>query len=269
MWPLVFCSRRNLSVSGFLFAFLLTLIVPRSSLAQTQQPFRFANEASNGQITGIAVFVRNDQTGELTEVTNSPFSAIHSPSCGLSVVDPKGPFAYGACGLGASMYTINATTGAVAEVPGSPFAASEDTTPGIVAAESTGQYVYVLKASFSVPYPQTSTALLDSFQIDPGGLQLIAPSSQQISLNGTLVSASVSQHGFYLLLNQNQNTGSPVAVLYAILFDPVTGQASAPQSVLETGNDAGGMLLDSPGSSLRGKTAGASGFFSFPKPTEH
>ena len=233
-----FC--RNLAI--FLFAF--ALFAPKDSPAQTQQPFLFTNQSSNNQITGIAVFVRNDQTGDLTEVANSPFTAIHSQKCGLSVVDPKARFGYGPCGLGASMYTINATTGAVAEVSGSPFAASQDTTLGYVAAESTGQYLYVLKANWSAVYPQTSTILLDSFQVDSTGLQLIAPSSQQIQLDGTLVAVAASQHGFYLLLNQDQNTGMPVAELYAILFDSVTGQASAPQALLETSNNARAMMID-------------------------
>jgi hypothetical protein len=105
--------------------------------AQTQQPFLFASDAANGKVTDIAVFTRNDQTGDLTEVSGSPFTAIHSTSCVMNVIDPKGRFAYGPCGLGASMYTIDAT-GAAAEVAGSPFGASTDPQIGYVAAESTG-----------------------------------------------------------------------------------------------------------------------------------
>jgi hypothetical protein len=225
-------------------AFLLVLCAASPSSAQTQQPFLFATQFSNNQTVGIAVFVRNDQTGELTEVANSPFTAIHSQDCGIAVVDPKGRFGYGSCGLGASMYTIDETTGAVEEVSGSPFGASTDTTLPYIAAESTGQYVYALKADTSATYPTNSTVLLDTLQVDSAGEQLIAQSSQQIQLDGTLVAAAASPHGFYLFLNQNQNVEFPVAMLYGILFDPVTGQASAPQSLAGASNNARAMSLD-------------------------
>jgi len=88
------------------------------------------------------------------------------------------------------MYTIDATTGAAAEVAGSPFRASTDPQTGYVAAESTGQYVYVLKASLNDVYPAISTVTFDTFQVDPVGVQLVAQSSQPISLAGTLVSVA-------------------------------------------------------------------------------
>jgi hypothetical protein len=225
-------------------AFLLLLCAASPSSAQTQQPFLFAPESLNSQATGVAVFVRNDQTGELTEVANSPFTAIHSQSCSMEIVDPKGRFAYGACGLGAAMYTIDETTGAVAEVSGSPFGASTDPTLPYIAAESTGQYVYALKTNFSTTYPINSTVLLDTFQVDSAGNQLIALSSQQIVLDGTLVALAASSHGFYLFLNQDQGTDFPLAVLYGILFDPVSGQASAPQQLVTASNNARAMMFD-------------------------
>ena len=137
--------------------------------AQTQQPFLFAGEAANGQVSGFAVFTRNDQTGDLTEVAGSPFTNLHSRTCMMTVVDPPGRFLYGPCGLGASMYTLDATTGAVAEVAGSPFAGSTDARLGSVAAESTGQYVYVLKFSFNDTTSSTAHGLprLDLMCDDP------------------------------------------------------------------------------------------------------
>jgi hypothetical protein len=97
----------------------LALLAPSPSRAQTQQPFLFATQGINGEFTGIAVFVRNDQTGNLNEVANSPFTAIHSLHCTIGVIDPQGRFGYGVCGLGASMYNLDGTTGAVEEAVGS------------------------------------------------------------------------------------------------------------------------------------------------------
>lgn len=135
---------------------------------------------------------------------------------------------------------------------------------GFLSAESTGQYVYVLKASLSDMYPTSSTVLLDTLQVDDAGVQLVAVTSQSIPLNGTLVAVAASQHGFYLLLNQNENEPDPVAVLYAILFDPTTGQASAPQSLLGMSSNALGMKMDGLGKNLvvaAGETSGSLWFF--------
>ena len=217
--------------------------------AQTQQPFLFAGEAANGQVSGFAVFVRNDQTGDLTEVTGSPFTSLHSLTCMMTVVDPKGRFLYGPCGLGASMYTMDATTGAVAEVTGSPFAGSTNTRLGSVAAESTGQYVYVLKFNFNDT--SNSSVILDTLQVDAPNEQLVAQPSQTIQLAGTIVAEAASPHGFYLLLDQSQGGSSyPAAVLYAILFDATSGVASAPQLLEETSNNARAMMMDAAGKNL-------------------
>lgn len=249
MSPLASCCFRIIAIS-FFWPFLITLSVPSPSNAQTQQPFLFAPEAANGQVTGIAVFVRDDQTGALTEVSGSPFGTVNSHSCLTTIVDPKGRFLYGPCGLGASMYTLNATTGAVAEVIGSPFGGSSDTRIGKIVAESTGQFVYVLKFSLSDIYPADSTVILDTLAVDSANTQLVPQPSQSLALPGTLVAVAASPHGFYILVNQNENQTYPLAVVYAILFDPATGAASAPQSFLETSNKARGLLLDNSGKNL-------------------
>lgn len=232
----------------WIYALLISAFAGPSCKAQTQQPFLFAGEASNGQVTGFAVFVRNDQTGDLSEVAGSPFTSLHSGTCMMTVVDAKGRFLYGPCGLGASMYTLDATTGAVAEVAGSPFAGSTDTRLGSVATESTGQYVYILKFSFN---NTSASVILDTLQVDPVNEQLVAQSSQTIQLPGTIVSEAASPHGFYLLLNDSQSGSSyPAAVLYAILFDATTGVASTPQLLEETSNNARSMMMDAAGKNL-------------------
>jgi len=263
MWLLARGAYRFLATAVVFFPLMIAPLTLPPVSAQTQQPFLFAGEASNGQVTDFAVFVRNDQTGNLTEVSGSPFTSLHSRTCVMTIVDPKGRFAYGPCGLGASMYTLNATTGAVAEVTGSPFGASTDTTLGDVAAESTGQYVYVLKFSLNDSNP--STVLLDTFQVDATDEQLVAQSSQSVPLDGTLVAVAASQYGFYLLLNQSQGSNAqPSAVLYAILFDPTSGQASGPQSLAQTSNNARFLMMDGFGKNLvvsAGQDSGSLWFF--------
>jgi hypothetical protein len=82
------------------------------------------------------------------------------------------------------LHGLDATTGAIEEVIGSPFAASTNTDSIYLMAESTGHYVYVLKANTTTISSTTSTVLLDTFQLDPIGLQLVALTSQQIQLDG-------------------------------------------------------------------------------------
>jgi hypothetical protein len=255
---------RLLATPVALFFLILATGTPGCN-AQTQQPFLFAGQAANGQISGFAVFVRNDQTGDLTEVAGSPFTTLHSTTCVMTVVDPKGRFTYGPCGLGASMYSLNATTGALAEVAGSPFGASTDTTPGDVVAESTGQYVYVLKFSLEVTYPAISSVTLDMFSVDSTNEQLVAQSSEPFELFGTLVAVAASPHGFYLLMNVDDNSNPyPTAELYGMLFDPTSGQTTGPQLLEETGNDARAMMIDSAGKNLvisAGDQSGSLWFF--------
>jgi hypothetical protein len=229
----------------------LSLLFAPVCRAQTQQPFLFASESSNGQIRDFAVFVRDDQTGDLTEVAGSPFTNLHSTSCAMSVADPNGRFLYGSCGLGASMYSMDATTGAVAEVSGSPFADSQDTRRGAVAAESTGQFVYVLKFGLNDQYPTPSTVVLDTFKVDSANLQLVAQPSQTLTLSGTLVAAASSQHGFYLLVNEPQSSSPyPLAVLCGMLFDPHTGQVSVLQLLEQTSLNARALLMDNSAKNL-------------------
>jgi hypothetical protein len=80
------------------------------------------------------------------------------------------------------------------------------------------------------------------------GLQLVALNSQQIPLGVALVSVAVTQHGFYLFVNQNANFST--AELEGIFFDPVTSQPSATQQLLNVGITAQRMSVDTLGKNL-------------------
>jgi hypothetical protein len=225
--------------AGLSLLFLMLSLTPCPARTQTQQPFLFAGQSSStGQLTSFAVFVRNDQTGDLAEVFGSPFTNIHSLTCGMSLIDPLGRFAYGTCDLGASMYSLNGTTGAVAEVTGSPSSASTDTGSGALAAEATGQFVYLLKFSLDDSYPTNSSVLLDTFQQDSTDEQLVPQSSQSITLIGTHPGESGPRRPY------------PVAMLYTIPFDPVTSLASEPAPLLQTGNNGITVVIDGPAKNL-------------------
>jgi Abnormal spindle-like microcephaly-assoc'd, ASPM-SPD-2-Hydin len=263
--------RRALSVLVCLAPFLSIPLSPVLVNAQTQQPFLFGTQSSNNQMVGLVTFVRNDVTGELTQATGSPFATFHTSGCGPGVIDPKGRFLYGSCGLGAAMYTLDATTGDTAEVAGSPFGGSSDSSPGIVVAESTGNFVYVLKPNNNPNLPASSSYLLDKFRVDSTGEQLVPVSSTPVDLNGTQVGPpAANPHAMYIYTNQNEGGSSCVGVLYAIFFDPITGDASTSASIGGAGNNARNIALDALGTHLvltSGQNCGGLFFFSL-SPTD-
>ena len=72
--------------------------------------------------TGTAVWSVNQSTGDLTQITGSPFGT--EDSYGTVTVDPSSKFVYVSDDCSHIVaYNINASTGALTAVPGSPFAA--------------------------------------------------------------------------------------------------------------------------------------------------
>jgi 6-phosphogluconolactonase (cycloisomerase 2 family) len=96
-----------------------------------------ANE-NNNNVSGYTV---NANTGVLTAISGSPFSAGLRPRS--VTVDPMGKFAYVANydGGNVSGYTINAASGALTAIPGSPFLAGNS--PVSVSVDPTGKFAYV------------------------------------------------------------------------------------------------------------------------------
>jgi 6-phosphogluconolactonase len=93
----------------------------------------------------VAAFRVNQETGELQEISGSPFQAGVEPRS--VAVDPTGQFVYVAnCGAptcdsgGISGYSINQDTGALTAISGSPFRAGRG--PSAVAVDPSGYYVY-------------------------------------------------------------------------------------------------------------------------------
>src|SRR5580698_7985318 len=96
---------------------LAALSVPATH-AQLQQPLVFSSAG--------AVASRNDQTGALTPVAGSPFTAANQSL----VIDVQGRYLFAIGPSSIHMYQItDATTGAYQEVANSPFASSVTNQP--------------------------------------------------------------------------------------------------------------------------------------------
>jgi hypothetical protein len=193
--------------------------------AQTQQPFLFATTSVNGT-SAVGTFARNDASGALTEVANSPFALV-TAGCGPTTMDVKGRFLFGPCGDGVALYDLNAATGAVSEAPHSPFATSTGGAPQAVIAESTGQYVYAVRVA-PATYPTPSTVTLDAFSIDSVNNALAPPTTQPptqtFTLPGTYLGVVTDPNHHFLQIYMAVAGGpAPQGEGCGILFDLTTG----------------------------------------------
>jgi len=109
---------------------------------------------SNAPAAGgaIAGFTRNSTTGNLTQISGSPFASTSSAYTQTysMVVHPSGKFLYAMNlnGGTVSAFTIDAGTGALTPITGSPFPPQKDqyggiVTQGPIAVEPAGAYLYV------------------------------------------------------------------------------------------------------------------------------
>jgi centrosomal CEP192-like protein len=216
---------RGLRVFGS--ALFLCALLASAAHSQAPKPYLFGVTSANSQY-GTVTFLRDDVAGPLTLFPNSASTFSHN--CYPTAIDPRGRFLYSSCGDGVGMYTLDSTTGAVSEVPTSPYAASTGLLNFLVFAESTGQFVYLIK-SVANGTESTSNLYLDTFQVDSAAPALIPLSSAQLSVAGTLISGGIAAdpngHGIALFLNQNLNSAQySAAVLYSIIFDPISGSVT-------------------------------------------
>ncbi len=99
--------------------------------------FAYAVGATSNTISAYTI---NATTGQLTQVSGSPWATGELPQS--ITIDPSGKFVYVAnqTSNNISAYTINGDTGALTPVPSSPFPAGDD--PGSVAIDPTGRFAY-------------------------------------------------------------------------------------------------------------------------------
>jgi len=162
---------------------LVALLAAAPISAQTTLPFVFSGATLNGG-PAIAVFTRDDTTGVLTPVPNSPFAVRDAPT--FFAMDVQARFLFAGCGLRVCMYQLNKDTGAVQEVLASPFSATTTTNPIFISEDSTGAYLYVVNG-YSATL-NVGNGSIDVFQIDPVNLDLVP--YQNISSTHDVMSAA-------------------------------------------------------------------------------
>lgn len=193
-----------------------TVNVP-PALAQFQQPLVFSSSG------GVAV--RNDQTGALTAVAGSPFTAANQ----FLTIDVQGRFLFAPGTNSIHMYQItNSTTGAYQEVVNSPFASPDTNQPVFLAVEPTGQYIAVINRAGRNP----GEASVETFQIAPaatGGPALIPVVGSATELDSTPVGTAQPPDNkeFLIFMGPNPQSQDPNIVLgsefQALSIDPQTG----------------------------------------------
>jgi hypothetical protein len=236
------------AILSFYVTLLACLLAATSGHAQTTQPFVFAGATlKNGP--AIAVFTRNDVTGGLTPVSNSPFPV--RDAADSFAMDAQGRFLFGSCNNRVCMYLLDKDAGAVQEVPNSPFNSSSTTNPIFIAPESTGQYLYVVNGVFTPTGSSPSPGCVDVFQIDPLHLALLP--NQNISSTDYVIDAAMDPRtsALYLFLGMDPATGlssnpsqlpPPALVTATPAIQPLGGTFSSAQSVTMSDSTAGATI---------------------------
>jgi hypothetical protein len=207
-------QERSNALRALLFAGVI-LAAAFPAFAQFQQPFVFS--------TSGAVMTRNDQTGVLTTVAGSPYSAAD-----FQTLDVQGRFLFGLGTNSIRMYQVNSTTGAFSEVPNSPFASGNTNQPGFIAVEPSGQYIAVVNRAS----PMQGEGSIETFRIDAANLALLPVAGSFQELDSTVIGAGIDHlnRRFYVFLAPNPN-------IPAIQMDSeLNNYAIDPQTGLVSGN---------------------------------
>jgi len=199
----------------------LAVSIAPPALAQLQQPLVFSSAG--------AVASRNDQTGALTPVAGSPFTAANQSL----VIDFQGRFLFAIGTSSIHMYQItDATTGAYQEVACSPFASSVTNQPAFIAVEPSGNYIAVVNRVGQNP----GDGSVETFAISPssnscalGGPALTPVLGSATELDSTPLGVAQPPNNkeFLVFMGPNpQSSNSTIAQgseFQALSVDPQTG----------------------------------------------
>jgi 6-phosphogluconolactonase len=99
----------------------------------------------NATVGTISVFAYTPSTGNLTEITGSPFTTgSASYSVAAITFHPTLHYCYAPTGNAfLTEFAVNATTGALTILPGSPIVLTPGTVSNAVILDATGTYIYV------------------------------------------------------------------------------------------------------------------------------
>jgi 6-phosphogluconolactonase (cycloisomerase 2 family) len=197
--------------------FLLATANAPSARAQLQQPLVFSSAG--------AVASRNDQTGALTPVASSPFTAVNQPL----VLDVQGRYLFAVGTNSIRMFAItDSTTGAYQEVANSPFASPATNQPAYIAVEPTGQYIAVIDQVGAKP----GDGLVETFQIAPtvpGGPALVPVQGSATELDSTAIGFAQPPNYKTFLIFMGPNPQSADMTIdqgsefQSLSIDPTTG----------------------------------------------
>jgi hypothetical protein len=202
-------------------ALVLAASAPPSARAQLQQPLVFSSAG------GVAS--RNDQTGALTPVAGSPFTAANQSL----VIDVQGRFLFAISTNSIRMFQItNSTTGAYQEVACSPFASPNTIQPAFIAVEPSGHYIAVVNRVGQKP----GDGSVETFAISPssssctlGGPALTPVLGSATELDSTPVGVAQPPNNKEFLIFMGANPASSNSTIaqgsefQALSIDPLTG----------------------------------------------
>ena len=202
-------------------ALVLAASAPPSARAQLQQPLVFSSAG------GVAS--RNDQTGALTPVAGSPFTAANQSL----VIDVQGRFLFAIGTNSIRMFQItNSTTGAYQEVACSPFASPNTIQPAFIAVEPSGHYIAVVNRVGQKP----GDGSVETFAISPssssctlGGPALTPVLGSATELESTPVGDAQPPNNKEFLIFMGANPASSNSTIaqgsefQALSIDPQTG----------------------------------------------
>ncbi len=179
---------------------------------------------ANVNSNNVSGFRLDADTGALTAVPGSPFSAGANPS--RVVIEPSGRFLYVSNGNGSNLnaYSIDSDTGALSPISGSPFPTG--VIPEAMAIDPSGRYLYVSNFQnnidgFSIdpdtgalarldgsPFPAGDSTALD-LSMDPSGQFLYAANHDARKVTVLAVDANT---GRLSLLSSVASPGFPLAI---------------------------------------------------------
>jgi 6-phosphogluconolactonase len=215
---------------------------------------------SNNQVASLSVFTVDDRTGDLSQITGSPFAV--GPAAGanpsMPVVDPSGSFVYISSYSGGTLlgFALDRTAGTISAISGSPFGGFSQPLPPAMDSRSRFLFVSENNAGGSVkahligsngqltPYQNVSGGTQPSYPIvdaldrfvfagDFFGTNLAYPyridqTNGQLTAGATGAYNSVSsfpaiEPSGRILFMQNTAGGANGALLVAMSIDQTTG----------------------------------------------
>jgi 6-phosphogluconolactonase (cycloisomerase 2 family) len=200
-----------------------------------------------------AVASRNDQTGALTPVAGSPFTAANQSL----VIDVQGRFLLAIGATSIHMYQItDSTTGAYQEVACSPFASSVTNQPAFIAVEPTGQFIAVVNRVGQDP----GDGLVETFAIAPtstscslGGPALVPVPGSATELDPTAIGFAQPPNNTSFLIFMGPNPQSANTTIeqgsefQALSINPQTGFVTGLQSGAATSQRGDSFAMDPQG----------------------